>query len=78
MKGIENIVLSVFTQNVFIRAEETNSIPLSNSIKYDRSHSFLFDFEPNGIPSSEKWKGKLSPKSYSIQFENINQSIYLA
>ena len=45
---------------------------------YDRGHSFLFDFEPNGIPSSEKWKGKLSPKSYSIQFENINQSIYLA
>ena len=30
---------------------------------------FPFNFEPNGIPFGTKLKGKLSPRSYSIQFE---------
>ena len=36
---------------------------------YDRGDSFPFDFEPNGIPFGSKSKGKLSPRSYPIQFE---------
>ena len=36
---------------------------------YDRSDSFPFDFEPNGIPFGSKLKGKLSPRPYPIQFE---------
>ena len=36
---------------------------------YDRSDSFPFNFEPNGIPFSSESKGKLSPRSYSIQCE---------
>ena len=31
--------------------------------------SFPFDFEPNGFPFGSKSKGKLSPRSYSIQCE---------
>ena len=37
---------------------------------YDRGDSFPFDFEPNGIRFGSKLKGKLSPRSYPIQFEN--------
>ena len=36
---------------------------------YDRGDNFPFDFEPNGVPSGSKSKGKLSPRSYPIQFE---------
>ena len=40
---------------------------------YDRGDSFPVDFEPNGIPFGfpfgSKSKGKLSPRSYPIQFE---------
>ena len=36
---------------------------------YDRGDSFPFDFEPNGIIFGSKSKGKLSPRSYAIQFE---------
>ena len=33
------------------------------------SYSFPFGFEPNGIPFGSKSEGKLSPRSYPIQFE---------
>ena len=36
---------------------------------YDHDDSFTFDSEPNGIPFGSKSKGKLSPRSYPIQFE---------
>ena len=36
---------------------------------YDRDDSFPFDFEPNGIPFGSKSKGRLSPRSYPIQYE---------
>ena len=36
---------------------------------YDRGDSFPFDFEPNRIPFGSNSKGKLSPRSYAIQFE---------
>ena len=36
---------------------------------YDHGESFSFDFEPNRIPFGSKSKGKLSPRSYPIQFE---------
>jgi len=42
---------------------------LSNLMGYDRGVSFPFDVEPNGIPFGSKSKGKLSPRSYPIQFE---------
>jgi len=36
---------------------------------YDSGDSFPFDFESNGIPFGSNLKGKLSPRSYPIQFE---------
>ena len=36
---------------------------------YDCGDSFPFDYEPNGVPFGSKSKGKLSPRSYPIQFE---------
>ena len=36
---------------------------------YDRGDSFPSDYEPNEIPFGLKSKGKLSPRSYPIQFE---------
>ena len=42
---------------------------ISNRMGYDRGDSFPFDIELNGIPFSLKSKGKLSPRSYPIQFE---------
>ena len=36
---------------------------------YDRGDCFPFDFEPNGILFGSKSEGKLSPRSYPIQFE---------
>ena len=41
---------------------------------YDHADSFPFDFEPNGIKfdsilNQMESKGKLSPRSYLIQFE---------
>ena len=36
---------------------------------HDRGDRFPFDFEPNGIPMGSKSKGKLSLRSYPIQFE---------
>ena len=36
---------------------------------YDRGDSFLFDFEPNGIPFGLKIERKMSPRSYPIQCE---------
>ena len=44
---------------------------------YDRGDSFPFDFEPNGTPFGSKMKGKLSLRSYSIQFEGKWKSIFL-
>ena len=37
---------------------------------YDCVDSFPFNFEPNVIPFGSKSKGKLSPRSYPIQFES--------
>ena len=42
---------------------------LSHWMENDRGDSFPSDFEPNGIPFGSKSKGKLSPRSYPIQFE---------
>ena len=40
-----------------------------NLMEYDRGDSFPFDFEPNGIQFDSESKGKLSSRSYSINFE---------
>ena len=45
---------------------------------YDRVDSFPFDFEPNGIPFGSKSKGKLSPRSYPIQFERKWNTSFLS
>ena len=37
-------------------------------MRYDGGDSFPFDFDPNGIPSGPKAKGKLSPPSCTIRF----------
>ena len=36
---------------------------------YDHGDRFPSDFDPNGTPFGSKSKGKLSPRSYPIQFE---------
>ena len=42
---------------------------ISNWKEYDRSDSFSSDYQPNGFSFGSKSKVKLSPRSYSIQFE---------
>ena len=36
---------------------------------YYRGDSFPFNFKPNVVPFGSKSEGKLSPRSYPIQFE---------
>ena len=50
----------------------------SNLIKYDRGDSFPFDFEPTEIPFGSKLKGKLSPRSYPIQYERKCNASFLS
>ena len=38
-------------------------------MEYDHGDSFPFDCESNGNPFGSKSKGKLSPRSYHIQYE---------
>ena len=38
-------------------------------MRYGRGDSFPFDFDSNGFPFGSKSKGKMSPRSYPIQFE---------
>ena len=45
---------------------------------YDRGDSFPSDFEPNRIPFGSKLKGKLSPRSYPIQFERKWNTSFLS
>ena len=45
---------------------------------YDRGDSFPFDSEPIGVPFGSKSKGKLSPRSYLIQYERKWKSIFLS
>ena len=45
---------------------------------YDRGDSFPFEFEPNGTPFGSKSKGKLSPRSYRIQFERKLKHSFLS
>ena len=45
---------------------------------YDRSESFLFNFDPNGIPFGSKSKGKLSLRSYPIQCERKWNTFFLS
>ena len=47
-------------------------------MEYDRGESFPLDFEPNEIVFSSKSKRKLSPRSYSTQFERKWESINLS
>ena len=45
---------------------------------YDRDDSFLFDFEPNGVPFGSNSKGKLSLRSYPIQCEMKRKYTFLS
>ena len=47
-------------------------------MEYDRGKSFPFDFEPNEIPFGSKLKYKLLRRSYTIQFERKEESIFLS
>ena len=44
----------------------------------DLGDSFPFNFEPNGIPVGSKSKGRLSPRSYPIQFERKSNMSFLS
>ena len=45
---------------------------------YDRRDSVPFDFEPNEIPFGTTSKGKLSPRSYPIQFERKRKQSFFS
>ena len=45
---------------------------------YDHHDSFNFNFEPNGIPFCSKSKGKLSPRTYPIEFKRKWKSSFLS
>ena len=45
---------------------------------YDRGDIFPFNLEPNGIPFGSKSKGKLSPRSYFIQFEKKRKYSFIS
>ena len=45
-------------------------------MEYVRGDSFPYEFEQNRIPLGSKSKGKLSSRSYSIQFEN-NVNVFI-
>ena len=51
---------------------------LSNCIACDRGDSFPADFEPNETIFGLKSKGKLSPRSYPIQFERKWKNSFLS
>ena len=53
----------------FAHTEKTIFPFLSCWMGFDRGDIFPFDFEPNWNPLDLKSKGKLSPRSYSIQCE---------
>ena len=44
---------------------------------YDRGDSFPFDFKPNIVSFGSKSAGKLSPRSYPIQFERKWKNSFL-
>ena len=44
----------------------------------DHGDSFLINFEPNGAPFGTKSNGKLSPRSYPIQFERKWSTSFLS
>ena len=45
---------------------------------YDRGDSFPLDFEQNGSQFGSKSKGKLSPRSYPIQYERKWNTSFLS
>ena len=45
-------------------------------MEYDRGDSFPYDFRPNRIPFGSNTEEKLSPRSYSIQFERNNGNLF--
>ena len=51
---------------------------VQNMMEYDRDDSFTFNFEQNGISFGSKSIGKLSSRSYSIQFERKWKSNFLS
>ena len=51
---------------------------LSNSKECDRGDSVSFEFKPNGASFCSKSRGKLSPRSYSIQFARKRKYIFLS
>ena len=53
-----------------------NKVCTSLTVNHDRGDRFPIDFEPNRISFGSKSKGKLSPRSYPIQFERKWKSIF--
>ena len=45
---------------------------------YNRGDSFPFDFEPNEVLFGSESKGKLSPRSYPIQYERKWNTSFLS
>ena len=51
---------------------------LSNWMGYDHGDSFPFNFGPNGFPFASRSKGKLSSRSYPIQFDSKWKTSFLS
>ena len=73
MKNVHQHLIFCYTETLPIKFHF-----LSILIEYDSGDSFPFDFETKIIPLGSKSKVKLSPRSYSIQFERKWKSIFLS
>ena len=49
---------------------------LSNWMGYGRGDSFLFDSQPNGIPSGSKSKGNPSSRSYPLKLKGNGMLVF--
>ena len=60
----------------------TVSLPILNQMELhlvqNRNNLVQDNYESNGITFGSKLKGKLSPRSYSIQFEGKHESFFLS
>ena len=73
-------IKSIYFQTEWNIIVVTVFLSILNQMEYNRGDSFPFDFEPNanGIPFGSKWKGKQSPRLYSIQYETNHAAISLS
>ena len=79
-KDIEKLKLYILIPFFIFATTHTlkkiNVQSLSDSKEHDRSKSFSFDYEANGIPFGSQSKGALSLRLYSFQFERNKRKYF--